>query len=625
MLIISVRIRDILSTVLAVNKVVNHPRLQRSRAEKGHKCDNVLKTVRLEALDQSLVNHLAKSFEEIDKNWDGEELHPRKSGVWLGDEGKNKLIPNAEIAIQSRDMSSLSGNRAEINILAEDLYPNIYPVLAVFWHEWWLKDWKAQNWILLFVDQVLTLCRSCWDFNLIRSLLEDDIIRCHLSSSLPLEGSVKEYLGNTLGSLISFLKISVLIPDNTIERLLNAQIGFFEEYGLKNIIYDVESFEDELHKIRSGLVKGTKIFGYRRAVINATYFGIITEEQGKKRLKKIVDKLHKKRLDVEESKKWAFYHASGYRAESKAEDLMNGADISDLKPTEYERKYIIEALIHLDRHGEALDFFREGNVTVEQIRDNGLDVLQKSPNRDLGEFLFYLCNSVKEQPRAVDIINTAYHTWGEGLTRMSSKYIEKIESILDDKIRVLWKGDAYELMERLTGKKLIDSRLNSGLLDIPTIAGKWLDLSQRRINEAGVFIPQYGDLIRTTENEARAALQIPAIGEGWVSETLLYKQIQEEFSSHYVVQHGRPQWLGRQHLDIYFPNENIGIEYQGIQHDEPVEIFGGNEGLRKTQERDRVKEKLCEANGCRLIMVYPDYSLGAVYTEIRTALKSQGA
>ena len=30
-----------------------------------------------------------------------------------------------------------------------------------------------------------------------------------------------------------------------------------------------------------------------------------------------------------------------------------------------------------------------------------------------------------------------------------------------------------------------------------------------------------------------------------------------------------------------FPKENIGIEYQGEQHDSPVEFFGGEESFEK--------------------------------------------
>ena len=57
--------------------------------------------------------------------------------------------------------------------------------------------------------------------------------------------------------------------------------------------------------------------------------------------------------------------------------------------------------------------------------------------------------------------------------------------------------------------------------------------------------------------------------------TELYYKIKETFPNEKVVHHGKPSWLGQQHLDIYFPYKNIAIEYQGLQHQEPVEFFGG--------------------------------------------------
>lgn len=44
-------------------------------------------------------------------------------------------------------------------------------------------------------------------------------------------------------------------------------------------------------------------------------------------------------------------------------------------------------------------------------------------------------------------------------------------------------------------------------------------------------------------------------------------------------------------FDFYLPELNIYIEFQGIQHFEPVEYFGGEERLTKQQEYDNLKRK----------------------------------
>ena len=63
----------------------------------------------------------------------------------------------------------------------------------------------------------------------------------------------------------------------------------------------------------------------------------------------------------------------------------------------------------------------------------------------------------------------------------------------------------------------------------------------------------------------------------------------------------RPDWLGRQSLDLYIPSLRTAIEYQGIQHYLPVEFFGGEEALSQRRDLDRVKKELCAVNSVRLI------------------------
>lgn len=114
------------------------------------------------------------------------------------------------------------------------------------------------------------------------------------------------------------------------------------------------------------------------------------------------------------------------------------------------------------------------------------------------------------------------------------------------------------------------------------------------------------DTFRNPENEIRKELGLPKIGEGWISETKLFYLIKERFKNYRVIQHGKPKWLGKQHLDIYLPDFNIGIEYQGEQHSISVEIFGGDTGLTNTKERDRRKKTLCMKNQLTLFEVFPD-------------------
>lgn len=129
-------------------------------------------------------------------------------------------------------------------------------------------------------------------------------------------------------------------------------------------------------------------------------------------------------------------------------------------------------------------------------------------------------------------------------------------------------------------------------------------------------LSQFRFILKKAEDLYREAIGMPKIGEGWISETELFYKIKNEFSDFEVVNHASPKWLGRQHLDIYFPKLNIGIEYQGAQHYEPVDFFGGQEAFEKNLERDKRKKEKCDKNRCKLIYVNEGYDFELVKKEI---------
>ncbi|MFC9352877.1 hypothetical protein [Arthrobacter sp. NPDC057013] len=131
-------------------------------------------------------------------------------------------------------------------------------------------------------------------------------------------------------------------------------------------------------------------------------------------------------------------------------------------------------------------------------------------------------------------------------------------------------------------------------------------------------------LVRDAENAARDAAKIPRVGEGWVSEMALLREIQAAFPDERVVHQGRPGWLAPQSLDIYLPKRNIGIEYQGAQHAGPVEYFGGAKAFELQQERDARKSGLCDAFGCQLIEVHPGYRIEEVVAHVKNAISKVG-
>jgi hypothetical protein len=111
------------------------------------------------------------------------------------------------------------------------------------------------------------------------------------------------------------------------------------------------------------------------------------------------------------------------------------------------------------------------------------------------------------------------------------------------------------------------------------------------------------ELTRKIENIVRQEFGFKKVGEGWVSENILYKIVCQIFANRAIMRHHRPAWLLGLELDIYLPELNLAFEYQGQQHFHPIEAWGGEEALKKVQERDKRKAEICKKVGVKLITV----------------------
>jgi len=112
------------------------------------------------------------------------------------------------------------------------------------------------------------------------------------------------------------------------------------------------------------------------------------------------------------------------------------------------------------------------------------------------------------------------------------------------------------------------------------------------------------DGLRTNWRLERTRIRTKLTAEGiikpkWKHELSLFHAVREKYPD--TLYQYRPDWLGRQSLDLYIPSIRTGIEYQGVQHFIPVDFFGGEEALALRRELDQQKKELCEANGVRLI------------------------
>ena len=112
------------------------------------------------------------------------------------------------------------------------------------------------------------------------------------------------------------------------------------------------------------------------------------------------------------------------------------------------------------------------------------------------------------------------------------------------------------------------------------------------------------DGFRTNWRLARTKIRTELTAEGvirpkWKHELSLFHAVRKKHPD--TLYQYRPDWLGRQSIDLYIPSIRTAIEYQGIQHYHPVAFFGGEEALAQRQELDSLKKQLCAENAVRLI------------------------
>ncbi|WP_141212211.1 hypothetical protein [Halorubrum ezzemoulense] len=133
------------------------------------------------------------------------------------------------------------------------------------------------------------------------------------------------------------------------------------------------------------------------------------------------------------------------------------------------------------------------------------------------------------------------------------------------------------------------------------------------------LIDENWDRVSTAiENEVREEFGHHEIGSRWESETVLYNIIESKYGDEYTIKrHHRPDWLEGLELDIFIEEAGVGIEYQGIQHYEVVEAWGGEEGLEERQERDQQTKELCREHGVELVEVRYDEDISEEIVEKR--------
>lgn len=170
--------------------------------------------------------------------------------------------------------------------------------------------------------------------------------------------------------------------------------------------------------------------------------------------------------------------------------------------------------------------------------------------------------------------------------------------------------DVYHERFRLFTKNI--SELDFNFLKIPKINIPYPITDLINLELVGIFQNQL--------NSFKEDKNLNIGDDRWISEKHLYFKIKQEFPGIPIVRHAKPSWLGQQHFDIYIPTEDIAIEYNGRQHYETIEYFGGEEDFKHRKKLDRKKLEKAEENNTKVIIHKYDSKIDDTMNELENYL-----
>lgn len=213
---------------------------------------------------------------------------------------------------------------------------------------------------------------------------------------------------------------------------------------------------------------------------------------------------------------------------------------------------------------------------------------------------FYKKNIVKQNKKIkeIEVYKSQNWKWDWFKKKEHKPDFTKITSF--DEIEIYYRGgiETYNIEIDYTGRQyLLEDRILFEV-DIKVIRDKCFRGGFYEYSK-NPFLLILNTIFREAENKLRTKKGLPKIGEGWISEMRLYNLVKEHYKN--ALHQASPEWLKPQHLDIFVPYKKIAFEYQGHQHFEPVEYFGGEKSHNKIKELDSKKYLKCKRKNIKLI------------------------
>jgi len=141
--------------------------------------------------------------------------------------------------------------------------------------------------------------------------------------------------------------------------------------------------------------------------------------------------------------------------------------------------------------------------------------------------------------------------------------------------------------------------------DFKKIHGDKYDYSKvqyiNTMTKVEIICPEHGSFFQRP-NDHRNAVGCPKCAQE-NSESKGERKVREFLEENNIKYSQEVNLFNNYRFDFYLEDLNTVIEYDGKQHFEPVDYFGGLEGFLKTQERDKIKTEYCLENNIRIIRI----------------------
>jgi len=128
-----------------------------------------------------------------------------------------------------------------------------------------------------------------------------------------------------------------------------------------------------------------------------------------------------------------------------------------------------------------------------------------------------------------------------------------------------------------------------------------------RNTKVEIICPVHGSFFQTPDNHLKSVFCCPecSLEHSRSYGEILVKKYLDNNNISYKEQYSFKNCRDKNRLtfDFYLPDYDVLIEYDGEQHFQKIDFFGGEEKFKKQQKRDQIKNNYCKTNNIDIIRI----------------------